>query len=73
MEELIFKTPEELIQGLKTKAFSSTELTQAYIKRTKEVEPKLKAFLSFDEDKTQFVWFYCVKMRGKNRKFWNTI
>ena len=52
MDEFIFKTPEKLIQGLKSGAFSSTELTQAYIKRTREVEPKLKAFLSFDEDKT---------------------
>ena len=52
MEDLIFKTTEELIQGLKTKAFSSTELTQAYIQRTLDLEPKIKAFLSFDEDKT---------------------
>ena len=57
MDELIFKTPEELIQGLKSGTFSSTELTQAYIKRTKEVEPKLKAFLSFDEVKIYLLFF----------------
>ena len=52
MENIIFKTLEELIAGLKSKTFSSVELTQAYIQRTKEIEPKLKAFLSFDEEKT---------------------
>ena len=52
MNTLIFKTVDELAQGLKTKEFSSVELVQACIQRTKEVEPKLKAFLSFDEEKS---------------------
>ena len=52
MEDLIFKPLEELIDGLQKKAFSSVELTQAYIQRTKNVDSKIKAFLSFDEEKT---------------------
>ncbi len=52
MKDLIFKPLEELIDGLKKKAFSSVELTKAYIQRTKEVDTKIKAFISFDEEKT---------------------
>lgn len=52
MKELIFKPLEDLIDGLKSKAFSSVELTKAYIQRTKDVDAKIKAFLSFDEEKT---------------------
>ena len=52
MKELIFKPLEDLIDGLKNKAFSSVELTKTYIQRTKDVDEKIKAFLSFDEEKT---------------------
>lgn len=52
MEETLFLPLEELIEGLNEKRFSSEELTQAYIERTKQLEPKIKAFLSFDEEKT---------------------
>lgn len=52
MKELIFKPLENLIDGLKNKAFSSVELTKAYIQRTKDVDEKIKAFLSFDEEKS---------------------
>ncbi|MCQ2955835.1 MAG: Asp-tRNA(Asn)/Glu-tRNA(Gln) amidotransferase subunit GatA [Opitutales bacterium] len=52
MDDVIFQSLDALINGLKTKQFSSVELTQSYIQRTKAVEPKVGAFLSFDEDKT---------------------
>ena len=51
-EETLFLPLEELVEGLKDKKFSSEELTKAYIERTKQLEPKIKAFLSFDEEKT---------------------
>lgn len=52
MNDLIFKPVEELIKGLQDKQFSSVELTKAYIQRTHAIDDQLKAFLSFDEDKT---------------------
>ena len=52
MKDLIFQSLDELIVGLKNKVFSSVELTQAYIQRTKEIDVNLKAFLSFNEVKT---------------------
>jgi len=52
MKDLIFQPVNKLIKGLKDKLFSSVELTKVYIQRTKEVDRKLKAFLSFDETKT---------------------
>lgn len=51
-EDILFKSVDALIEGLQTKTFSSVELTQAYIQRIKALEPRLKAFLSFDEEKT---------------------
>lgn len=52
MEDILFKSVDVLIEGLQTKVFSSAELTQAYIQRIRALEPQLKAFLSFDEEKT---------------------
>lgn len=52
MDTCLFQSVEKLTEGLQNKVFSSVELTQAYIKRTKLLEPKLNAFLSFDEAKT---------------------
>lgn len=52
MDDVIFQSLDALINGLKAKEFSSVELTQSYIQRTKAVESKVGAFLSFDEDKT---------------------
>ena len=51
-EETLFLPLDQLIEGLNGKRFSSEELTKAYIERTKQLEPKIKAFLSFDEEKT---------------------
>ena len=52
MKDLISQPVDKLIKGLRDKLFSSVELTKAYIQRTKEIDGKLKAFLSFDEAKT---------------------
>ena len=52
MDDVTFQSLDTLINGLNAKQFSSVELTQRYIQRTKSVEPKIGAFLSFDEDKT---------------------
>ena len=51
-EETLFLPLEGLVAGLNEGRFSSLELTQAYIERTRKCEPKIKAFLSFDEEKT---------------------
>ena len=51
-EETLFLPLEQLVAGLNEKRFSSEELTKAYIERTKRLEPEIKAFLSFDEEKT---------------------
>ena len=47
--ELYYKTISELSSLLAQKKLSSVELTQAVIKRTREVEPKIQAFNSYDE------------------------
>ena len=52
MNRLIFQPIEQLIEGLKQKRFSSVELTQAYIERTRAVDKDIQAFISFDEKKT---------------------
>lgn len=51
-DSLIYKPTTELIQLLEEGSITSTELTKAFIERTKEVEPKINAFLSFDELET---------------------
>src|SRR6186713_1333094 len=47
--ELFFKPVSELASLLDAKTISAVELTQAVIARTKSVEPRVKAFNSFDE------------------------
>jgi aspartyl-tRNA(Asn)/glutamyl-tRNA(Gln) amidotransferase subunit A len=47
--ELYFQSVAELASQLEAKKLSSVELTQAVIARTKAVEPRVKAFNSFDE------------------------
>jgi len=42
------KSATELSELLKGKSISSVELTQAFIERTKQVEPKIQAFLNYD-------------------------
>lgn len=38
------------IDGLKKKEFSSVELTKAYLNRIKDIEPKIKAFVTITEE-----------------------
>jgi aspartyl-tRNA(Asn)/glutamyl-tRNA(Gln) amidotransferase subunit A len=52
MEELFFKSAEDLSQMLAEKSLSSVELTQMFIRRIKAVEFKIQAFLSLDEEKS---------------------
>ncbi|MDR2812688.1 MAG: Asp-tRNA(Asn)/Glu-tRNA(Gln) amidotransferase subunit GatA [Puniceicoccales bacterium] len=52
MEELFFKSAEDLSKMLTQKSISSVELTQIFLQRTKTVEPKIQAFLSLDEEKS---------------------
>ena len=47
--ELHFQTIPELAAALQAKKISSVELTRAIIARTKAVEPRVRAFNSFDE------------------------
>ncbi|MDR2721052.1 MAG: Asp-tRNA(Asn)/Glu-tRNA(Gln) amidotransferase subunit GatA [Puniceicoccales bacterium] len=51
-EEIFFKSARELSAMLNKGELSSVELANAVIDRTKRVEPKIGAFLSFDETKT---------------------
>ncbi|MDR1458301.1 MAG: Asp-tRNA(Asn)/Glu-tRNA(Gln) amidotransferase subunit GatA [Puniceicoccales bacterium] len=51
-EELFHKTVSELSEMLKSKIISSEELTNAFINRTKTLDVKIGAFLSYDEEKT---------------------
>ena len=46
------KTVKQLGDALRKKEFSSTELTQAYLERSKSINSKLNAFISFDEERT---------------------
>ena len=46
----IYESVATLSQRLEKKELSSVELTNAYLKRIKEVEPKVGAFLSYKED-----------------------
>src|SRR5262245_22808073 len=47
--ELFYKPVSELSGLLESKKISSVELMQAVVARTKAVDPKVKAFNSFDE------------------------
>ncbi len=49
MSELYYKTAIDLSGMLENGEISSSELTEAIIERTKAVDPKVKAFLQFDE------------------------
>src|SRR5436190_6678589 len=49
MPELFFQTITELSAALAAKKISSLELTKAIIARTKAIEPRVRAFNSFDE------------------------
>ncbi len=40
----------QTLQDLRDKKYSSTELTQAYLKRIKQVEPKIHAFITVTEE-----------------------
>ncbi len=48
-EEIFYKSVSELDSMLDSKQISSVELTKAFIERTKSIEDKVQAFLSFDE------------------------
>ena len=48
--EIFSLTGLEISQGLAEGKFSSEEVTQAFISRIKEVDEKVHAFLSYDED-----------------------
>lgn len=50
MENIFYKSVSELSELLDSKQISSVELTKAFIDRTKAVEDKIGAFVSFDED-----------------------
>ncbi len=50
MSDLFYKTAAELSSLLIKGEVSSCDLTQAVIDRTQAVEPKVKAFLSYDEE-----------------------
>jgi aspartyl-tRNA(Asn)/glutamyl-tRNA(Gln) amidotransferase subunit A len=52
MEELFFKSAEDLSKMLTQKSISSVELTRIFLQRIKAVEPKIQAFLSLDEEKS---------------------
>src|SRR5262245_38470179 len=49
MPDLFFQTIAELSAALEAKSLSSVELTRAVVARTKAVEPRGRAFNSFDE------------------------
>jgi aspartyl-tRNA(Asn)/glutamyl-tRNA(Gln) amidotransferase subunit A len=52
MEELFFRSAEDLSQMLAKKSLSSVELTQVFLQRIRAVEPKIRAVLSLDEEKS---------------------
>ena len=46
------KTVKELGNALRRKEFSSVELTQAFLDRSKSLNGKINAFITFDEEQT---------------------
>ena len=66
MDELIYKDVSELSKMLAKGEISSLELAKACIERTKQVDDKLKAFLSFDEDRTLEMARQSDERRSKN-------
>ena len=51
-QEIFYKTVSELGEMLDAKRVSAVELAKAHIDRTKAVDSKVGAFLSFDEAET---------------------
>ena len=66
MDELIYKDVSELSKMLAKGEISSLELAKACIERTRQVDDKLKAFLSFDEDRTLEMARQSDERRSKN-------
>ncbi|MDR2200857.1 MAG: Asp-tRNA(Asn)/Glu-tRNA(Gln) amidotransferase subunit GatA [Puniceicoccales bacterium] len=52
METLCFESVENLSQMLAEKAISSVELTEMFIGRIKNIDPKVQAFLYLDEERS---------------------
>ena len=50
MNEIIKMTATELAAKIKNKELSSVEVTSAFINRIKEVDPKIKAYVTVCED-----------------------
>ena len=50
MNEIIKMTATELAEKIKTKQLKSVEVTQAFINRAKEVDPKIKAYIGINEE-----------------------
>ena len=50
MSQIFYKTVSELSDLMDSKELSSAEITKAFIERTKSVEDKISAFISYDED-----------------------
>ncbi|WP_413853563.1 amidase family protein, partial [Candidatus Ruminimicrobium bovinum] len=50
MNEIIKMTATELAEKIKSKKLSSIEVTKAFLDRIKEVNPKVKAYISVCED-----------------------
>ncbi len=50
MNEIIKMTATELAAKIKSKELSSVEVTKAFLERIKEVDPKIKAYVSVCED-----------------------
>ncbi|MDD5022379.1 MAG: Asp-tRNA(Asn)/Glu-tRNA(Gln) amidotransferase subunit GatA [Endomicrobiaceae bacterium] len=50
MNEIIKMTATELAEKIRTKQLKSVEITQAFINRAKEVDPKIKAYMNINEE-----------------------
>ena len=52
VKELFYKTASELEKMLDSREITSIELTKSVIERTKSIDDKINAFISYDEEKT---------------------
>ena len=52
VKELFYKTASELERMLDSREITSVELTKSVIGRTKSIDDKINAFISYDEEKT---------------------
>lgn len=50
MNEIIKMSATTLAEKIKNKELSSVEVTKAFIKRAKETDPKIKAYISITEE-----------------------